>query len=54
MERKSSEGKKIYSFSLDEMIIKLQTLDNCLTLNVRRSASVSDLKQKINEVNNVY
>ena len=32
------------------MTIRLQTLDNSLTLGIDRSASVTDLKEKINKV----
>jgi hypothetical protein len=53
MESTNRESNKIFLIiypNLDEMMIRLQTLDNSLTLAIQRTAFVSDMKEKINEV----
>lgn len=54
MEKSINESKKIFPkfiFSdLDEIMIKLQTLDECLTISIKRIATVLELKEKIKEV----
>ena len=50
--RSTSKGEGSYYLILDdEMTIKLQTLDNNIfSMKINRSATVQELKDKINEV----
>lgn len=58
MEKTNKESKKKISkfifYDLDEMTIRLQTLDDCLTISIDRIATVLELKEKIKEVMLIY
>jgi hypothetical protein len=58
MEKTNKESKKKISkfifYDLDEMTIRLQTLDDCLTISINRIATVLELKEKIKEVMLIY
>ena len=37
----------------DELLIKIQTLDNLFSITMKRNSTVNDLKEKINEIFNI-